>query len=516
MTKTRPVAVLDVGSTAIRLTVAEVAPDRTIRILEEASRGVLLGKDVFTFGKITAASMEAALKALDGFRKILGDYGVEQTRAVATSAVREAANRDTFLDRVRLRSGVEVEVIDGSEENRLTWLAVHEVLGEHEALVSGNTVLAEVGGGSTDISFVRAEGPVVSGTYALGAIRMQQNLASWRGTQEDRVRLLLRHVLNVVDDIRRDIPLKDATHFVALGGDVRFAAERILGDGDHDTRVRSVPREAFFAFCDRVAPSDVDELVDSYRLTQAEAETFVPALLAMRELLRETAATEILVPEVSLRAGLLLDLALEEEGRGIEEYSRQVLASAAALGAKYRWDEPHARNVAALAGTLFDELRAEHGLGARDRLLLEVAALLHDIGMYVGIRGHHKHSQYVLSVSDVFGLSREDMAVIGNVARYHRRSTPQKSHVTYMALDRETRVRVSKMAAILRVANALDADHVQKVRDVRLLPGDDAWTLEVQGTGDLTLERLATLALADLFQEVFGRKLLFLDAAGRS
>lgn len=507
---TRPVAVLDLGSSAIRLTVAEVTPDRTIRILEDASRGVLLGKDTFTHGKLSPASMEAALEALLGFRTILRDYGVERARAVATSAVREASNRDMFLDRVRLRTGFDVEVIDGSEENRLTWLAVQQDLGEHEAVTTGNTILAEVGGGNTDISFLRAEGPVFSGTYALGAIRMQQSLASWRGTQEERLRLLRRHILNVVDDIGREIPLQDATHFIALGGDVRFAAAQILGDRYAEGAAHALRRDDFFAFCDAVASDDVETLVDRWHLTQVDAETLVPALLALRELLGMTAASEVLVSEASLRAGLLLDLALSVEGHGIEDYSRQVLASAGALGQKYRYDEPHARNVAALCVRLFDELQAEHGLAARDRLLLEVAALLHDVGMYVGIRGHHKHSHYILGVSDLFGLSREDMSVVANVARYHRRSVPQKSHPSYMALDRETRLKVAKLAAILRVGNALDADHLQKVRDVRVVRGEDSWVLEVEGMGDLTLERLAMTALSDLFQEVFARKLMFL------
>jgi exopolyphosphatase/guanosine-5'-triphosphate,3'-diphosphate pyrophosphatase len=247
----------------------------------------------------------------------------------------------------------------------------------------------------------------------------------------------------------------------------------------------------------------------------ADAETLAPALLAYRRLLAETPATEVVVLEASLRMGLVLDLALQGEGRGIEEFRRQVLASAASLGQKYSYDEPHARNVAGLAVRLFDELRPEHGLAPRDRLLLEVAALLHDVGVYVGIRAHHKHSQYILSVSEVFGLTREDMAVVANVARYHRRALPTKAHLPFMALDRDTRITVSKLSALLRVANALDADHLQKVKDVRIERGPDSWYLEVDGTGDLTLERLVTLARADLFHEVFGRKLQFREPGDR-
>jgi len=502
------------GASALRLVVAEMSPEGPPRVLEEASRAVALGKDAFTSGRLGAPTIEAALRALEGFRRIMDSYGVVGYRAVATSAVREALNRDTFLDRVKMRTGIDVEVIDGSEENRLTYMAVREALRDDETLGGADSLLVEVGGGSADISFLRQGAPVYSGTYALGAIRMRQNLASWHGSHEQRVRLFRRHVQNIVEDIRREMPLRAARQFVALGGDARFTADQTVGEA-RDRRVRHVDREPFLAFCEETAALDDDQLVERYRLPQARVESLAPALLVYQELLLETQATRVLVPEATLRAGLLLDMVRTAEGHGIEDFSKQVLASAAALGEKYRYDEAHARHVAHLATRLFDELRSEHGLGERARLILEVAALLHDIGAFVSLRGHHKHGQYVLSAAEIFGLSREDMAVISNVARYHRRASPNKSHLPSMALDSETRVLVNKLAAILRVTNALDADHLQKVRDVRMLKAGDQWVLEVDGAGDLTIERLAALARADLLTEVFGHKVTFREAGGQ-
>ena len=510
----RPMAVVDMGASAIRLVIAEARPGG-FQVTEEASRGVLLGKDTFTHGRLGAATVEAALKAMEGFRRLMDSYGVARYRAVATSAVREAQNADAFLDRIRLRTGVDVEVIDGSEENRLTFMAVRERLKEHPALTDGECLIVEVGGGSADISFVRRGQPTHSGTYPLGSIRMRQGLADWHGSQEQGVRLLRRHIHNVVDDIRREMPLKEARHFIALGDDARFAAERVLGSAEG---LPVVPREPFVALCDQIAAYDVDLLLETYHLPQADAETLVPALLAYRELLLETSAEEVMVPVASLAEGVLYELAVGEAGAGasLEDFSRQVLASASALGEKYRWDAAHCRHVAGLAVRLFDQLCDEHGLGKRERLLLEVAALLHDIGNYVNLRGHHKHSQYLLSVSEIFGLSQEDMCIVGNVARYHRRALPQKSHLPYMALDRDARVLVNKLSALLRLANALDADHLQKVKDVRLVMEDDGWVIEVEGAGDLTMERLASLARADLLTEVFGRSLAFREQRVRS
>jgi exopolyphosphatase/guanosine-5'-triphosphate,3'-diphosphate pyrophosphatase len=341
---------------------------------------------------------------------------------------------------------------------------------------------------------------------------MRQNLAAWHGSHDQRVRLFHRTVQNIVQDIRREMPLREARHFLALGGDARFAADQVVGD-DSGAAERTIPRDRFLAFCEQTMALDEEQLVEAYRLPLAEIETLVPSLLVYRELLLETQAEQVLVPEATLRAGLLLDMVRADEGHGIEDFSRQVLASAATLGEKYRYDARHAAHVATLATRLFDDLSAEHGLGARDRLLLEVAGLLHDVGIFVNLRGHHKHAQYILSVSEIFGLSRDDMAIISNIARYHRRAAPNKSHLPYMALDSGARVLVNKLGAILRVANALDADHLQKVRDVRVQREDDQWVLEVDGGGDLTLERLAALARADLLTEVFGRKVAFREGS---
>jgi exopolyphosphatase/guanosine-5'-triphosphate,3'-diphosphate pyrophosphatase len=179
------------------------------------------------------------------------------------------------------------------------------------------------------------------------------------------------------------------------------------------------------------------------------------------------------------------------------------------VGEKYNYDARHARNIANLALRLFDELKSEHGLDARDRLLLEVAAILHDIGLFVNIRAHHKHSQYLISVCEIFGMSRDDLLVVSNVARYHRRGLPQRSHLPYMALDREAKIVVNKLGSILRMANALDADHQQKVKNVRVRPEGGVIAFEVEGVGDLTMERLAFLARSDFFQDAFGRRVVF-------
>ena len=501
------IGVLDMGASAIRLVVAEIDQKRTVRIIEEASRGVLLGRDAFSAGAIRSQTVDAALEALEGFREIMDSYGVGNVRAVATSAVREARNADMFLDRIQGRTGIRFEIINEAEESRLVYLAARHVLRRHAAFKAPHTLLIEVGGGSTSLTVLRRGQPTRSGVYALGSVRLRQQLDLRRHSQDLQVALLKRYIANVVEEIRVEIPLDRITHMVAIGGDVRFAASQ-LTDTDADAEGREIPRDRFLAFCDDVERLDEDGIVDRFRLPSVEAETLLPALLVYRTLLAETASRSLVVAAASLRAGVLLEVAEPKSRLSAEDFAHQVLASAESLGHRYRFDREHAHHVALLAARLFDDLRDEHGLGDRERLLLQVAGFLHDIGMYVSLRAHHKHSQYILAASQIFGLSNEETAIVSNIARYHRRGLPQNSHLPFIALDRTDRLIVNKLAAILRVANALDAEHAQKVRDIRLVRRDSTWILDVDGSGDLTMETLAATARADMFANIYGRQLV--------
>jgi exopolyphosphatase/guanosine-5'-triphosphate,3'-diphosphate pyrophosphatase len=344
-----------------------------------------------------------------------------------------------------------------------------------------------------------------SGVYALGAVRMRQGLGLSRHGHEQRLSLLKRYIANVIEEIRGEMPIARVNSFIAAGGDARFAAAQIL---DTEDNPREIPRDAFFAFCDALEGETEERLVERYRLPAAEIETLMPAMLVYRALLADTRAATVVVPAASLRAGVLLDMTTENGREGEEDFELQVLASAEALGRRYRFDAEHGRAVMNLSVRLFEQLQEEHGLGRRERLLLQVAALLHDIGIFISLRSHHKHSQYLLSASQIFGLSDDDLALVSNVSRYHRRGLPQKSHLPYIALDRHDRMIVNKLSAILRLANALDAEHLQKVRDIMLQRHQDDWVLEIEGTGDLTMERMASQARADMFGEVFGHRLI--------
>lgn len=505
---TTTVAAIDVGSSAIRMELAEITGDGNLHSLESLSKGVSLGKDSFTSGHLSEETIQTACKALSDFSRVMKTYGVSTYRAVATSAVREASNADMFLDRAFLRSGIEIQVIDGPEQNRLTYLAVYDALSGIVELQNKNVLVVEVGGGSTDVSFLQAGETVNSGTFALGAVRLRQTMMELEGDQKQKLKLLDRQIKNEMKTITNAIPLEQGAEIVALGGDIRFAARQMQGTEPQSAQAEHwiLDRKEFGRFCNEIAKYDSDELVSRYGLGYSEAETLVPALLAYRGLADRTKADQIHVFGVSIRAGLLVDMLRKESGKGSETFDRQILSSARGLARKYHSSDAHSEQVRRMAMDIFDQMKLEHGLGGKERMLLEVAAILHDVGSFISNRSHHKHSQYIILASDIFGLSREDVNIVSNIARYHRKSQPTRAHLPYMSLDRESRMVVSKLAAILRVADALEQDEGSKVRNLKLTRDEEneRFLLEVEAEGDLTMERLSLESKQDMFNEIYG------------
>ena len=222
----------------------------------------------------------------------------------------------------------------------------------------------------------------------------------------------------------------------------------------------------------------------------ADAEGFVPGILVYKHFLDRTNAVQVVVPLVSLREGLLIDLASGVDPELQEDFFSQVIASAVNLGRKYHFDESHHRHVARLCIALFDALSREHGMSRRERMMLEVAATLHDIGMFIKGSGHQKHGQYIVANSEVFGLHSEELAIIANVIRYHRGELPSQRDIEYIALQRAERILVLKMASILRVADALDRGHTQRVKKISLERRWEIMVIHTGGIPDLSLEQI--------------------------
>jgi exopolyphosphatase/guanosine-5'-triphosphate,3'-diphosphate pyrophosphatase len=507
----RLVAVVEIGSTGIRMVVAEIAADGSWHTVDKAGKPVSLGRDVFTRDVVSRESLLACLTVLHGYRELLAGWGIApaDVRTIATSALRVAHNRDTFIDRVFMQTGFKVEVVEGIEENRLMYLAVRYALKDDKPQFSrSNSIIIEVGGGSTELMLLRRGKMVAAHSLRLGTILINQQVQQATASNRYLLNFLQEHVRTTTESLQAELDLSHVRTFIVAGSDVRIAASKLGVELNENCWV--IERGRFIDFVDRILSYTVDECVQKLRIPYAEAEGIVPGLLTYKLFLEATAATEIVVPNVSIREGMLINLASGVDPELKEEFFTQVIASALALGRKFRFDEGHSLHVTRLALQLFDALSADHGMDRRARLLLEVAGILHDIGMYLRSSGHHKHSQYIVANSEIFGLHKDDLDIVSNVVRYHRKAPPNSTHIAYIALQREERMLVLKLAALLRVADALDRSHSQRIAGVAVERGSDTVILRTAGRNDLTLERLGLEEKADMFQDVFGYQVILL------
>lgn len=508
--KGESLAVIDIGANAVRMVVAQALPDGRIEHLDETRRAVRLGQDTFASRRLGQKTMNAAIAILRDFRRIIDGYGVKHIRTVATSSVREAANADAFLDRVFMATNLEVEVLDPSEEIRLTVGAVRGAL-EGTPLQAAKSLVVDVGGGSALLAVLQKGQIQNAGSYQLGSIRLQEMLSTSQEPPTRSAELLRHQIANSVAAIHSSLPLQSIKSLIAVGGDARLAAQQV---GTHDIAggPATIGIREFDSFVARCEVHTAEELAKTYHVPFADAETLVPALLVYQILLHHTQARKMVVPSVSMRDGLLMDLVRSAGGQDDPELVASILQSAGAIGEKYHVDVAHSAHVAELAGRLFDSLQDLHGLKLRQRLLLRVAALLHEVGGFVSSRAHHKHSYYLVVNSEIFGLGREETQIVALVARYHRRGLPQPAHQEFMAAPRESRMIVSKLAAILRVADALDRGHAQQIRDVAFERQDDDFIIYAGGMPDLALERRALATKADLFEDIYGLKVRLEEA----
>ncbi|MBL8888915.1 MAG: exopolyphosphatase [Planctomycetaceae bacterium] len=500
-------AVIDIGATSLRMAIGEVNSEGRLRIVDNVKLPVSLGIDTFTVGRIEKKTATAMVRALLSCRKKLHEFGLKDmasVRVVATSAVREARNRVEFIDQVFNLTGMEIEPIDEADVHRVTYLEVLGVFDEHPELCQGRTLAIEIGGGSTEVIVLQDGEVIFSNTFRMGSLRMRRTLEGFR-TSGERIREIMEsEVARVGDRLVAAIGADQIDRMLVMGGDMRLAAD-LLYPNRETSDVEVVDVQDLEKLFEEVWSTSTDQLVGRHQLSIADAESFAPALMAYTDLAHRFNLKNFHVTDTNLREGLLLDMA----GMGRSAKIRpQILASVRAVAQKYGVDEKHAAQVSHLSEQIFGVLASDYGLTENCQLILQVAAWLHEIGMFVNVRSYHKHSLYLIRSSEFFGISAKNLLLAALVARYHRRAVPQPTHEFYNTLDRRDRATVCKLAAILRVAKALDVSRNGRVAGFEANRTTTKLVLNVFNVSDLTMEGLELQYSGSMFEETFGLKLV--------
>lgn len=506
---TTPEAVIEIGSTGIRLLVAQVHEKGNWEVLDSSELPLDLGRDVFTTGLISRENGILCLQILLRIKEQLASWGIspEQAKVIATSAFREAKNPDPLIDRIFIKTGFSIKVIDGIEENRLMYLAVTKKIKEHSRKnVSEDAIILEVGGGSTETMLIKQGKMAGAHSLKIGTIRIAENLSIDVNSASNIKRYIQHFIFNTKGSLNDELDLSTIKQFYSVGSEPRLAAQtygKKIADGSWE-----ITRKEFSHFVTEIQTYSTEEIVAKFQIEYTEAQLLFIGLSIYEMFIQLTNVEKIIVLETSIRDGTLISSQAQPSSELLTEFNSQIKASALNLLSKYHGDAEHALYVTDLSLKIFDALKDEIGLNDRQRTLLEIAGILHDIGMFIRMGEHQYHSQYIIVNSEIFGLQKYENKIVGLIAKFHRGSQMPQDDEQFLMLSREDRMAVLKLTGILRIADALDREHQQKLKEIKITTYNDTLVLSTDSKHNIVLEQNALIEKANIFEFVFGYRII--------
>jgi exopolyphosphatase/guanosine-5'-triphosphate,3'-diphosphate pyrophosphatase len=504
----KQLAAIDIGTNTIKLLVAAVEEDGSLQILSREKSLVRLGSETLATGRLSDEAIEAGVEAVEQFLRSIRSAGAELVRAVATCAVREASNSHDFLEAVRRRTGVTVDVVSGEEEARLINLGVRsEFPARFDPLF-----LIDVGGGSTE--FVISDGSRVRLTESLplGVVRLSDRF-SRDDPPSDRDRRAMKKAIRAA--ARKAVAKVRKTGYktcVGSSGTIQSLSlvheAAILGREATPTGHRTLTRNGLKRVNRLLRKTTAREKLRVPGLDPRRRDITVPGGLMLAWILKRTGARGIVVGERGLREGILLDHVARHGQKRVLDRDVRAL-SIDRLLRRGNAEVLHAAHVARLALEIFDHTHPLHQLSATEREWLQYGALLHDIGCHIGYAKHQRHSYYLITHGELTGFSSEEVEVLASIARYHKGGGPKERHENWRRLDPYLRPVVEKLAAIVRIADGLDRSHRQLVTGVDCRIRSRRVELTAAARGDCETELSAARDKADLFERVLDRKVSF-------
>ncbi len=504
------VAFVDMGTNSVRLLIVRIRPNHSFAVLNSQKETIRLGDHEFGERLLQKAAMDRAVLVCRRFVALAKAHGAEEVIAVATSATREARNKEEFLKRLKRESGLEVHPISGREEARLIYLGVSSTIhiGRRRAL------FIDIGGGSTELVLGDQEQIHYLDSLKLGAIRLTTEfLEDDEGAIDDEeYEAICRHVERVSVVPLGRLSRRRIELAIGSSGTIEnlaeIAARKFLGRrrGRDDVMTREQLRKAVKMLC--ALPLEQRRKVKG--MNPGRADIIIGGAAILETIMDELDLDEVRISDRGLKDGMLVDYLARRGGAPrlarLSVRERSVLQLARAC----QFDEAHARVVQRLALELFDSAREAglHGYGAAERELLGYAATLHDIGVFLSYDNHHEHTWYLVKNADLLGFDQVEVAQIAALAYFHRRSFPETGHPKLKGLSKGERAVVERLSVILRIAESLDRSRSAAVAHARLrTEGEKKVFLELNAARDYHLELWSAESHGEAVKQAFGRKL---------
>jgi exopolyphosphatase/guanosine-5'-triphosphate,3'-diphosphate pyrophosphatase len=462
-------AAIDLGTNSFHMVIVKIdANKRSFKVIDRIKESVRLGQGSSDMKYLTEEAMNRGIETLRRFKKIADAYDAP-IRAIATSAVREALNQNEFIRRVYAELEIKIEVASGFEEARLIYLGIIQALPVQDKPL----LMIDIGGGSTEFLVGKKRDVLYENSLKLGAIRLTQRFFTGEELSNGSIKECRKYAAGFLAPVEREVRKSKYSIVVGSSGTILSLARiiRIRRGEFSDTSMNG------FSFTADELYDAVNLLCDARTVKQrakipgldaARADIIVGGAIILEQCFKHLRIKEMIVSEYALREGIILDTI--EKWYNVKDFhtlDNIRYKSVLHLADTFKYEKEHSHHVAKLALHIFDQLQPLHKLGRLEREFLEAAALLHEIGIFVSHSNHHRHAHYLIKNSELLGYTDNEKEIIGNIARYHRKSHPKPKHEGFAQLNNEDQHVVRILSGILRIADGLDRTHQSAVKDLR-------------------------------------------------
>ena len=489
---TKRIAAIDLGTNSFHAVLVDIYPDGSFRTVNKLKEMVSLAEKGLE-DRLSDEAINRGLEALRRIKFLCDSYKVENILAYATSAIREAENGGDFIKEVGEQIGIRVRAISGKMEAEMIGLAIKHSI----ALTKEPVLMIDIGGGSVEFIIGNHNEFIYYNSLKLGVARMTAEFVESDPIEEDDIKKLQDHYKKELPEI-----LKLAK---------KHKVKTIIGSSGTMENIGQMVAKNFQELYSDFIKLNRKQRKKENGLEEKRIDIINAGMILVQFLIEKLGVENIKISEAALREGMILNFIETKKDQLnldlVANFKDPRRRSVYELLRKTNWIEAHSRHVTNFSLQLFDVFKEELELKESDRELLEYASLMHDIGYYISYRKHHKHALYLIKYSDLLGFKEDEINIMANVSRYHRKSTPHKRHKPYKQLSKKLRKRVKKLSAILRLADGLDRSHYQNVHKLEIINKKETIELLITTHGDPELEIWGALRKGGLLEKLTGKKL---------
>lgn len=487
-----------IGSYEVSMKIFEFSGKKKIHEIDHVRRRLELGRDVYLTGSISYEKVDDLCDTLAQFRKIIEGYCVEEYEIYTSAGIGSAENQLFVIDQIHIRTGMKVKVISNSEHRFITY---QSVAGREpfEKMIRTSAVVMDVGGAGIQLSLFREGGVVTTQFMDIGMVRLRAMRAEEYS--------LYHYEQQLTEYIDKELEvfcahyLEGGVDYVILLNDYCMELAHKLDKNHREEEPFKADR--FIGFIDRLLQKNIEEISAVLSLSNDRDPFIVPSMLLFRETLRRLGAGEVWVPGMDLNDGMACNYAQHSRIlKPAHDFEADILSAARSIAEHYHENSAHVRQMELTCCRLFDAMKKLHGLGKRERLLLQAAAILHNVGRYVSIADYADCGCNIIMASEIIGISHAERKIIAYSVLFQAEDLEEYDDVADI-LSKEDFLVVSKLSAILRIANALDQSHKQKFKDLRISAKGHELVFTVETAEDISLERIVFEEKSRYFEQVF-------------